>query len=103
MKGTGGAKARAYRGGYALNFCMEPSFELRVLPSTLGGTMDAVLERMFTIYAQMIGELKRQRATHVRELFEAGEADEERLTVQGLTYLKRSDGSPLTRSGGNPR
>jgi hypothetical protein len=88
---------------------MEQSFGLRVLLSTLGGTMDAVLERMFTIYAQMIGsdkidgELKRQSSTHVRELFEAGETDEERLTVQGLIYLKKSDGSPLTRLGGNRR
>ncbi len=61
--------------------------------------MDTVFERIFTIYAQMIGtdqisdDLKTQSTNHVMELFEAGETDQERLTVQGLIFLKQSDGS----------
>jgi hypothetical protein len=71
--------------------------------------MDAVIERMFTIYAQMMGtnkiseDLKIMGSNHVRELFEAGETDEERLTVRGLTYLKKADGSLPTQAGGNRR
>jgi hypothetical protein len=61
--------------------------------------MDTVLERMFTIYAQMMGtnhisdDLKTKSSSHVRGLFEAGETDQERLTVQGLIFLKQFDGS----------
>ena len=61
--------------------------------------METVLERMFAIYAQMIGtnqisdDLKAKSGSHVRGLFEAGETDQERLTVQGLIFLKQSDGS----------
>jgi hypothetical protein len=71
--------------------------------------MDAVIERMFTIYAQMIGtnkfseDLRSMSSNHVRELFEAGEIDEERLTVRGLTYLKSADGSLPAKVGGNRR
>lgn len=71
--------------------------------------MNAAIERMFTIYAQMIGtekineDLRIMASNHVRELFEAGETDEERLTVRGLTYLKKTDGSPLNKMGGNRR
>ena len=70
---------------------------------------DAVIERMFTIYAQMMGtdkiseDLRAMSSNHVRELFEAGETDEERLTVRGLTYLKKANGSPLTQVGGSRR
>jgi hypothetical protein len=60
--------------------------------------MNTALERMFTIYAQMIGsnqisdDLRTRSVSHIRELFEAGETDEERLTVKGLIFLKQYDG-----------
>lgn len=60
--------------------------------------MNTALERMFTIYAQMTGsnvisdDLRARSVSHVRELFEAGETDSERLTVQGLIFLKQYDG-----------
>jgi hypothetical protein len=36
--------------------------------------------------------------THLEGLVADGETDEERLTVSGLTFLKRANGRPLRRS-----
>lgn len=69
--------------------------------------MDAVIERMLTIYAQMIGtnkisdDLRNKSSSYVRELFEAGETDEERLTVRGLTCLKQADDRAPAQVAGN--
>lgn len=58
--------------------------------------MEKALERMFVIYKQMTGQaeiaddLRSGAEDHVRKLFESGETDEQRLTVSGLTYLKKS-------------
>ena len=58
--------------------------------------MESALERMFVIFKQMTGDaeiddgLRRGAEKHVRELFESGETDEQRLTVSGLTYLKKA-------------
>lgn len=57
--------------------------------------MEEALERMFLIYQQMTGaevsdELRSEGTAHVRELFEAGETNSERLTVKGLTFLKQA-------------
>lgn len=58
--------------------------------------MENALERMFVIYRQMTGQteigddLRRRAESHVRKLFESGETDEQRLTVSGLTYLKKA-------------
>ncbi len=58
--------------------------------------MESALERMFVIFKQMTGdadineELKKDAGDHVRKLHDAGETDEQRLTVSGLTYLKKA-------------
>lgn len=58
--------------------------------------MENALERMFVIYKQMTGQpdiavdLRSGAEDHVRKLFESGEKDEQRLTVSGLTYLKKA-------------
>jgi hypothetical protein len=58
--------------------------------------MENALERMFVIYKQMTGlteigdGLRNSAEDHVKKLFEAGETDEQRLTVSGLTYLKKA-------------
>lgn len=58
--------------------------------------MDNALERMFVIFKQMTGDteisddMRRGAENHVKTLFESGETDEQRLTVSGLTYLKKA-------------
>ncbi len=58
--------------------------------------MENALERVFVIYKQMTGQseisddLRHRAENHVRKLFESGETDEQRLTVSGLTYLKKA-------------
>ncbi|MBN8981773.1 MAG: hypothetical protein J0I29_10950 [Rhizobiales bacterium] len=58
--------------------------------------MDRAIERMFEIFKQMTGQaeiaddLRHGAEDHVRGLFESGETDEQRLTVSGLTYLKKA-------------
>ena len=57
--------------------------------------MENALERMFVIFKQMTGDtaisddMRRGAEKHVKTLFESGETDEQRLTVSGLTYLKK--------------
>ena len=59
--------------------------------------MENALERMFVIFKQMTGDteisddMRHGVENHVRTLFEAGETDEQRLTVSGLTYLKKAN------------
>lgn len=59
--------------------------------------MENALERMFVIFKQMTGEVeisddvRRGAEGHVKKLFESGETDEQRLTVSGLTYLKKAN------------
>ena len=59
--------------------------------------MESALERMFVIYKQMTGQpdiaddLRSGAEDHIRKLFESGETDEQRLTVSGLTYLKKAN------------
>lgn len=58
--------------------------------------MENALERMFVIFKQMTGDteirddMRRGAENHVKKLFESGETDEQRLTVSGLTYLKKA-------------
>ncbi len=58
--------------------------------------MEKALERMFVIFKQMTGDaeisddMRRGAEGHVKTLFESGETDEQRLTVSGLTYLKKA-------------
>ena len=59
--------------------------------------MENALERMFVIFKQMTGEaeisddMRRGAEGHVKKLLESGETDEQRLTVSGLTYLKKAN------------
>ena len=58
--------------------------------------MENALERMFVIFKQMTGDaeisddMRNGAKDHVTKLFETGETDEQRLTVSGLTYLKKA-------------
>ena len=57
--------------------------------------MNQALDRMFVIFKQMTGQTELDKTLcdnaekHVRQLYDAGETDDQRLTVSGLTYLKR--------------
>lgn len=57
--------------------------------------MQSAIERMFVIFQQMTGQaelnddLRKGAEEHVRKLSDAGEVDEQRLIVGGLTYLKQ--------------
>ncbi|MBI3700228.1 MAG: hypothetical protein HY242_07255 [Afipia sp.] len=58
--------------------------------------MENALERTFVIYKQMTGEdeisddLRNGAEKHIKNLVDSGETDEQRLTVGGLTYLKKA-------------
>ena len=62
--------------------------------------MDAAIDRIMQTYGLLVNETAaasaktRAKVTeYVKTLFEAGEKDEHRLTVCGLTYLRQLDGS----------
>ena len=62
--------------------------------------MDAAIDRIMQTYGLLVNETAaasaktRAKVTeYVKTLFEAGEKDEHRLTVCGLTYLRQRDGS----------
>ena len=58
--------------------------------------MDSALERTFEIFKQMTGQdeisddMRHRVEDHVKQLYNSGETDEQRLTVSGLTYLKKA-------------
>ena len=58
--------------------------------------MDSAIERTFVIFKQMTGQdeisddLRSGAERHIKKLFDSGETDEQRLTVSGLTYLKKA-------------
>src|SRR5262245_4028295 len=63
-------------------------------------SMDAAIDRIMQTYdllmnqtAAASAEAREKVTEYVRTLFEAGEKDEHRLTVYGLTYLRQLDGS----------
>ena len=62
--------------------------------------MDAAIDRIMQTYGLLVNETAaanieaREKVTaYIKTLFEAGEKDEHRLTVCGLTYLRQLDGS----------
>ena len=62
--------------------------------------MQAAIDRIMQTYGLLVNETAaasaktRAKVTeYVKTLFEAGEKDEHRLTVCGLTYLRQLDGS----------
>lgn len=62
--------------------------------------MDAAIDRIMQIYDLLMNqsaaanaEAREKVTEYVKTLFEAGEKDEHRLTVCGLTYLRELDGS----------
>jgi len=62
--------------------------------------MDAAIDRIMQTYGLLVNETAaasaktRAKVTeYVKTLFDAGEKDEHRLTVCGLTYLRQLDGS----------
>ncbi|MGQ0686535.1 hypothetical protein [Bradyrhizobium sp.] len=62
--------------------------------------MDAAIDRIMQTYDLLMNqsaaasdEAREKVTEYVRTLFEAGEKDEHRLTVCGLTYLRQLDGS----------
>jgi hypothetical protein len=62
--------------------------------------MDAAIDRIMQTYDLLMNqsaaasdEARAKVTEYVRTLFEAGEKDEHRLTVYGLTYLRQLDGS----------
>src|SRR5262245_25694815 len=74
----------------------------RSLPDSAGepSNMDAAIDRIMQTYGLLVNqtadasaEARAKVTEYVRTLFEAGEKDEHRLTVCGLTYLRQLDGS----------
>ena len=62
--------------------------------------MDAAIDRIMQVYDLLMNqraaanaEAREKVTEYVKTLFEAGEKDEHRLTVCGLTYLRELDGS----------
>ena len=62
--------------------------------------MDAAIDRIMQTYDLLMNQTAaanaeaREKVTeYIKTLFEAGEKDERRLTVCGLTYLRQLDGS----------
>jgi hypothetical protein len=62
--------------------------------------MDAAIDRIMQVYDLLMNqsaaanaEAREKVTEYVKTLFEAGEKDEHRLTVYGLTYLRELDGS----------
>jgi len=62
--------------------------------------MQAAIDRIMQTYGMLVNQTAaasaeaREKVTeYVTTLFEAGEKDEHRLTVCGLTYLRQLDGS----------
>jgi hypothetical protein len=62
--------------------------------------MDAAIERIMQTYDLLMNqsaaastEAREKVTEYIKTLFEAGERDEHRLTVCGLTYLRQLDGS----------
>lgn len=62
--------------------------------------MDAAIDRIMQTYDLLMNqsaaastEAREKVTEYVRTLFEAGETDEHRLAVCGLTYLRQLDGS----------
>src|SRR5438105_5057274 len=69
-------------------------------PATEPPDMDAAIDRIMQTYGLLVNQTAaanieaREKVTeYVKTLFEAGEKDEHRLTVCGLTYLRQLDGS----------
>jgi len=62
--------------------------------------MDAAIDRIMQTYGLLVNQTAaatadtREKVTdYVKTLFDAGEKDENRLAVCGLTYLRQLDGS----------
>ena len=62
--------------------------------------MDAAIDRIMQTYDLLMNqsaaastEAREKVTEYIKTLFEAGERDEHRLTVCGLTYLRQLDGS----------
>jgi hypothetical protein len=62
--------------------------------------MEAAIDRIMQTYALLLNrstaasaEAREKVTEYVKTLFEAGEKDEHRLAVCGLTYLRQLDGS----------
>ncbi len=62
--------------------------------------MQAAIDRIMHTYGMLVNqtaaaseEARAKVTNYVTTLFEAGEKDEHRLTVCGLTYLRQLDGS----------
>lgn len=62
--------------------------------------MEAAIDRIMATYALLVNrstvasaEARAKVTDYVTTLFEAGEKDTHRLTVCGLTYLRKLDGS----------
>jgi hypothetical protein len=62
--------------------------------------MDAAIDRIMQVYDLLMNqsaaanaEAREKVTEYVKTLIEAGEKDEHRLTVCGLTYLRELDGS----------
>jgi hypothetical protein len=58
--------------------------------------MDAAIDRIMQTYDLLMNQSAAASAEareYIKTLFEAGEKDEHRLTVCGLTYLRQLDGS----------
>ena len=62
--------------------------------------VDVAVDRIMKTYDLMVNQTPAARdearlkvKSHVSALFEGGETDSHRLTVQGLTYLRERDGT----------
>lgn len=67
--------------------------------------IDLAVDRIMKTYDLMVNrtqdardEARRYVTGHVAALFESGETDPHRLTVQGLTYLRERDAGDPVRS-----